>query len=130
MKDKLSPIGCFKNVIFIDYFNFHDRSTRREYWWFTFFNLLFYFIINIAVMIVNNFIRIELLTSISLAYAFLTVIPAIAVGVRRLHDIGRSGWYILLGIIPVIGAIILILFFCIDSENGVNKYGISKKIEW
>ncbi len=64
---------------------------------------------------------------ISTLYGLAALIPGIAVGVRRLHDTERTGWWMLIGLIPVIGTIILIVFFAQDSKPGANKYGPNPK---
>ena len=60
-------------------------------------------------------------------YSLAILIPSIAVGVRRLHDTGRSGWWLLIGLIPVLGSIVLIVFFVLDSEPGENAYGAQRR---
>ena len=55
------------------------------------------------------------------------MIPGLPVAVRRLHDIGKSGWFLLLGLIPLVGGILLIIWFCQDSQPGKNEYGVSPK---
>ena len=60
-------------------------------------------------------------------YSLAILIPSIAVVVRRLHDTGRSGWWLLIGLIPVLGSIVLIVFFVLDSEPGENAYGANPK---
>lgn len=61
-------------------------------------------------------------------YSLGVLLPSLAVGVRRLHDTGRSGWWLLIGLIPIIGTIILLVFLCLDSQDGDNKYGPYPKI--
>ena len=60
-------------------------------------------------------------------YALAIIIPSLAVCVRRLHDIGKSGWYYFIGFIPLVGAIILLVWFCQDSQIGENEYGPNPK---
>jgi uncharacterized membrane protein YhaH (DUF805 family) len=60
-------------------------------------------------------------------FALAMLIPSISVGVRRLHDTDRSGWWLLLGLIPVIGAIVLIVFYLLDSQPGENRFGPNPK---
>lgn len=55
------------------------------------------------------------------------LVPSIAVSVRRLHDVGKSGWFLLLALIPIVGAIILIVWAATDSQRGSNQYGVSVK---
>lgn len=106
---------------------FTGRSQRAEYWYFA----LFYFLIIVALSIVdtaagtmNVTYEIGLFSSI---FGLAMIIPSLAVGVRRLHDIGKSGWWILIGLIPLIGAIVLIVFACMDSQPGANAYGPNPK---
>lgn len=94
---------------FSKYATFSGRSRRSEYWWF----------------VLLNFI-ISLIPIVNIIWGLAVLIPGIAVGVRRLHDTGRSGWFLLLGIIPVAN-LILIYFFACDSQPGTNKYGENPK---
>ena len=103
-----------ETVVFKNYVNFEGRATRPEYWWFT----LAYAIVNIILSLIP---RVGSVLSGILALAVL--IPSIGVGVRRLHDINKSGWWLLLSFIPIVGAIILILWLVKPSDNGENKYG-------
>ena len=101
---------------------FNGRASRAEYWYFFLFN----FIISIILSLVGAFI-ISNTSAISLAYGLLMLIPSLAVAVRRLHDIGKSGWWLLMGIIPFVGVIILIVYLVKDSQPGDNQYGPSPK---
>lgn len=104
-----------------NYAVFSGRARRTEYWMFFLFNA----IITIILSILQSIADIDnVLTGI---YGLLTILPSLAVGARRLHDSGRSGWWLLLGIIPFIGTIILIIFFCLDSEEGDNRFGANPK---
>ncbi|PFM78995.1 hypothetical protein COJ46_15830 [Bacillus sp. AFS077874] len=104
-----------------NYAVFSGRARRTEYWMFFLFNA----IITIILSILQSIADIDnLLTGI---YGLLTILPSLAVGARRLHDSGRSGWWLLIGIIPVIGTIILLIFFCTDSEEGDNRFGANPK---
>lgn len=101
---------------FREYFNFKGRSTRTAYWMFTLFNLLA--IIAMAV------VGMQLQTAVPVtAYVLLTVIPAMAVCIRRLHDMGNSAWWVLLGFIPYLGGIILLLLMVQPSAPGSNQWG-------
>ncbi|UPM54726.1 DUF805 domain-containing protein [Gottfriedia acidiceleris] len=104
-----------------NYAVFNGRARRTEYWMFFLFNA----IITIILSILQSIADIDnILTGI---YGLLTILPSLAVGARRLHDSGRSGWWLLIGIIPFIGTIILIIFFCLDSEVGDNRFGANPK---
>ncbi len=108
------------------YADFNGRSRRKEYWMFV--------LINIGVGFVVGFIDgltgtvgaygIGLLGGI---YNLAILVPSIAVGVRRLHDIGKSGWMLLVGLIPLIGWIWLIILLATEGEEGENEYGPNPK---
>ncbi|HKJ87268.1 MAG TPA: DUF805 domain-containing protein [Gammaproteobacteria bacterium] len=102
-----------------NYVNFSGRAARSEYWWWT----LFVFIVYIATTIIDNIVfgqGVQILYPIALLILFL---PGLAVSVRRLHDTGRSGWWLLLSLIPLIGTIILLIWFVSRGESGGNAYG-------
>ncbi len=109
------------------YAEFSGRSQRSEYWFF----VLFYFLIAVVLSIVDvsaGFTSLH--TGIGLFSALFMLamfIPSLAVGVRRLHDIGRTGWWILIGLIPFVGWIVLLIFAVQDSQPGTNEYGPNPK---
>ncbi len=104
-------------------FNSSGRSTRSEYWWFTFFSLIVSFLlIGVDVFIAKNEVAL-----IYLFYSILAFMPTITVFIRRLHDTGRSGWWFWLQVIPIIGPIIVLIFLCQNSEQNSNKYGANPK---
>ncbi|CAE6953287.1 DUF805 domain-containing protein [Vibrio alginolyticus] len=99
---------------------FTGRARRKEYWMF--------FLFNILITIVLEFLDGLLGTTfIGAVYGLAVLIPGIAVTVRRLHDIGRTGWWALIGLIPVIGFIVLIIFAATDGDKGRNEYGLDPK---
>ena len=103
------------------------RARRKEYWMFTLFN----FIVSIAVGILDGMFGLRIGDStagvLQSLYGLAVFIPGFAVSVRRLHDTGRSGWWMLLLFIPIIGWIIYIVFLCQDSTPGENTYGSNPK---
>ena len=102
------------------YVDFNGRARRSEYWYFA----LFDFIVSLVVNIIARATGLKFLTAlVSLAF----LLPGLAVGARRLHDIGYSGLRLLLGLIPIVGEIILIVYFVRDSEPGSNMYGANPK---
>lgn len=103
-----------------DWQNFSGRATRTEYWMFTLFNVVIIALISMIGVFIDTDI-------IDIVYSIAVFIPALAVTVRRLHDTGRSGWWLLLFLIPVIGFIILLVFYCQDSKPD-NRYGRNPKI--
>lgn len=115
-----------------NYKNFKGRARRSEYW----FIQLFLVITNLVVagidfvllgFDVDRFIANGGGGIVGLIYILVTIVPAIAVLVRRLHDTNRSGWWALIGLIPLAGAIVLLVFTVEDSTKGDNRYGASPK---
>lgn len=107
-------------TVFAKYAVFSGRARRSEFWWF----FLFYVIVDIVVQIIDVAAKTSI---IGLLLALVFLLPSLGVDVRRLHDIGKSGWWILIGLIPIVGAIILIVWACQDSQPGANQYGESPK---
>jgi uncharacterized membrane protein YhaH (DUF805 family) len=108
---------------------FDGRARRKEYWYFFLINT----VISIFLAFIDSFtgtisedVGIGLLDGL---YALAVLIPGTAVTVRRLHDTDRSGWWILIGLIPVIGGIALLVFMVLDSTPGDNQYGPNPKVE-
>ncbi|MBL6955981.1 MAG: DUF805 domain-containing protein [Chlorobium phaeobacteroides] len=106
---------------------FSGRARRKEYWYFYLFNT----IIEVALMLVDYMVGWYSIEGgigvLSAIYVLGIMIPGIAVSIRRLHDTGRSGWWLLIGLIPFIGAIVLLVFMVQDSKPGENEYGPNPK---
>ena len=109
------------------YADFNGRARRSEYWYYTLFNFLIY----IACVVLALLLAIATDTPGFIALAYLwglaTLLPTIAVCVRRLHDTGKSGWFYLTVFIPLVGGILMLVWMCIDSEIGHNGYGPNPK---
>jgi uncharacterized membrane protein YhaH (DUF805 family) len=114
------------------YADFSGRARRKEYWMFVLFNAIISVILNIleratlssqdpSAVFSNPFYL------ISLVYGLAVLLPSLAVTVRRLHDTNRNGWTIFLALIPLVGAIILLVYECQDGTPGENKYGPNPK---
>jgi len=103
---------------------FSGRAGRSEYWYFVLFNIIISFAIAFFEMLIGSGGGMGLLGTL---YALAVFLPGLAVSVRRLHDTGRSGWWLLVGIIPIIGFVVLIIFMVEDSHPGTNLYGTSPK---
>jgi len=109
------------------YAAFDGRAQRKEYWYFVLFN----FIISLVLGIIEGLADIapeEDYSILALIYGLFILLPSIGVSIRRLHDTGSSGWWLLLNIIPVIGSIILLVIMISDSQEGTNQYGPSPKL--
>ncbi|WP_281231437.1 DUF805 domain-containing protein [Flavobacterium gelatinilyticum] len=112
-------IEWYKKVVFQNYANFNGRARRKEYWMFV--------LVNMIISIPLNYI-LPLAVTPSLAflgtiYSLAVLVPSIAVGVRRMHDVGKSGWFIL---IPIYNLILA----CTEGERGANAYGPDPKNEF
>jgi uncharacterized membrane protein YhaH (DUF805 family) len=108
--------------VYSNYVGFNGRARRSEYWWW----YLFYVIVYIVLAGIDTAIFGQP-AFLTFAFALASILPGLAVGVRRLHDTGRSGWWLLIGLVPLVGVIVLIIFFVMDSQPGVNKYGPNPK---
>lgn len=106
-----------------NYADFGGRARRKEYWFFILFNALIYF--GFAFVDASVFDGAPLLT---LLYCLAAFVPSLSVTFRRLHDTGRSAWWILIGCVPVIGGIWFFVLLCLDSEGGANQYGSNPKM--
>jgi uncharacterized membrane protein YhaH (DUF805 family) len=106
---------------------FDGRAQRQEFWYFMLFYLLIYFALSVVDQVTGAFNEQTGTGLFSGIYALAMLIPSLAVGARRLHDTGRSGWWQLLSLIPVLGVLVLIFFFAQDSQPGDNQYGANPK---
>lgn len=106
---------------------FSGRARRKEYWFFVLFNIIISIVlvfIDVAAGLYNQESGLGMLSGI---YSLAVIIPGLAVTVRRLHDTDKTGWWVLIALIPLIGAIVLLVFMLLDSQPGENKYGPSPK---
>ena len=117
-----------------NYTNFSGRARRSEYW----FIQLFLVLTNLAVAVIDlalmngdfeRFIANGGGGIVGLIWILATIVPAVAVLIRRLHDTSRSGWWALIGLLPIVGGIILLVFTVQDSDSGDNTYGASPKAD-
>ena len=97
------------------------RAQRKEYWMFFLFNFIIAFVLGFVEGLAGGP---GVLGSL---YGLAVLIPGIAVSVRRLHDTNRSGWWVLISVVPLIGAIVLLIFMVEDSQPGDNRYGPNPK---
>ena len=106
---------------------FKGRAQRKEYWYFVLFYTLTYIVLVLIDNATGTFSTASQVGLLSGIYALVVLIPSIAVGVRRLHDTSRSGWWMLIVLVPIIGFIVLIVFFVFDSTPDENQYGPNPK---
>jgi uncharacterized membrane protein YhaH (DUF805 family) len=123
-------IDWWKKVLFKNYANFEGRARRAEYWNFVLCNIILVIPIY-ALMIasaVNQSESFSILGVVVLVIvAFGLLVPTLAVTVRRLHDLNKSGWYYFIGMIPLVGPIIMLVWYCTEGDRGTNNYGPDPK---
>ena len=135
-------VGFFEAIKlgFKKYVNFRDRSRRSEYWFFILFNGIIFSLL--IILMISTLKEVKgstysyyykyyevhpLVNALEIIYFLIMFLPIICIQIRRLHDIGKSGFFLFLHFIPLVGSIILLVFFCEDSEPGQNLYGPSPK---
>ena len=101
------------------YADFTGRARRKEYWMFVLFYLIFYIVLSV----IDSFIGTMILSGL---FSLALLVPSISIAARRLHDTGRTGWWQLIALIPLLGTIVLIVFLAQDSHDE-NKYGANPK---
>jgi len=106
----------YKKVVFENYANFSGRARRSEYWYFTLVNTIIYLISTITSL------KFPYFSLVYLVYNLAILLPSLAVGIRRMHDVGKSGWFIL---IPFYNLVLL----CTEGNYGENEYGNDPKNE-
>jgi len=101
---------------FSNYVNFNGRACRSEYWYW----VLFIILADIVAGIIDYLLGMQIVSSL---FGLVTLLPGIAVSIRRLHDLDRTGWWILLALIPLIGWIILLIWYISKGTDGPNRFG-------
>jgi uncharacterized membrane protein YhaH (DUF805 family) len=109
---------------------FTGRARRREFWYFALFNFFVQFAILLVVSLLltlsgqYNQLTVDYVSGL---YSLAVLFPSVGVAIRRLHDIGASGWWLLIIFIPFLGATALLVMYCLDSQPGTNQYGPNPK---
>jgi uncharacterized membrane protein YhaH (DUF805 family)/uncharacterized membrane protein YeaQ/YmgE (transglycosylase-associated protein family) len=106
---------------------FGGRARRKEYWYFVLFNIIIIIVLTFIDVMTGTYNQQANIGLLSGIYILVVLIPGIGVAVRRLHDTDRSGWWLLIGLIPLIGGIVLLVFMLQDSKPGANQYGSNPK---
>jgi uncharacterized membrane protein YhaH (DUF805 family) len=110
-------INTWKTVVLQRYAKFDGRAGRAEFWWFVLANVIVSIVLNVLGQASSLF------TILAFVYSLAVLVPSIAVAIRRLHDTNKSGWFILIGLIPIVGFIVLIVFYATEGTRGPNQYG-------
>ena len=109
---------------FAKYADFDGRAARPEYWYFVLFNIA----VSIVLSVLGGIAFHGLAALLQVLFSLAMLLPNIAVGARRLHDRDQSGWWLLIAFVPVVGAILLLVWFCLPGTRGNNRYGASASI--
>jgi len=112
-----------------NYAIFDGRARRKEYWLFVLFNVLVVIVLSIIDHLVGTYDKETEAGLIGSIYSLAVIIPSIAVSIRRLHDTDKSGWWLLLHLIPLFGSLVLLIFFISDSQRETNRFGVNPKLE-
>lgn len=123
-------MNYFFDVIKNHYVDFKGRARRKEYWMYTLFNflaILIFYALFFAAAYSQQQTLMYIISGILWLYCIGLFLPSLGVAIRRLHDIGKSGWWLLFSLIPAVGGIILLVFSCTDSVPGNNEYGPNPK---
>lgn len=102
---------------FAHYVKFNGRARRSQYWWWT----LFVFIVAIIAQVLDNVIGTNGVVSLIIGLGLF--LPGLSVAIRRLHDTDKTGWWILIALVPLVGIIVLLIFFLTPSTPGANRFG-------
>ena len=109
---------------------FEGRSRRKEYWFFSLFNAIFSGVFVMADVLFGSSAGMSGPGLLSSLYTLGVLLPSLAVLVRRLHDTNRSGWWLLISLLPLIGVLVLLVFCLQDSQPGENQYGANPKAQF
>jgi uncharacterized membrane protein YhaH (DUF805 family) len=122
------PLNWYLKVL-KNYVGFSGRARRQEYWMFIVFHVLVSIVLAVIEAMTGVFTVGEGLGVLSTLYSLFVLLPSLAVGVRRLHDVNRSGWSFLIGLIPIIGGIVLLVWLASEGNRGDNRFGSDPKAE-
>ena len=116
----------YKSVLFDNYANFKGRARRSEFWYYNLVNMIIYTVI-MGLAGATGETGAMIFGGLYLLYALGTIVPSLAVIARRLHDIDKSGWTYLFILIPIVGFILMLVWFCTEGTRGPNNYGKDPK---
>lgn len=109
------------------YLVFEGRARRKEYWFFVLFNIIIGIVLALVDMQTGTLNPDTGVGFLSGIYSLAVLMPTIAVAIRRLHDTDRSGWWLLIVLVPIIGGLVLLVFFVLDGTPGSNQFGPNPK---
>ncbi len=129
LEQNYNMFDWWKKVHLQNYANFNGRARRAEYWYAYLFNIIFFlpiYILFIIAVVNESEIMMVITGGIMLILGLLLVVPYLAVAVRRLHDTNKSGWFLLLSIVPV-ASLVIFVFTVLEGDKGENNYGKDPK---
>ena len=115
-------------VVLTKYADTSGRARRAEFWYFVLINTVIVFALSFVDNVLGFFYEEIGVGVLSGIYSLLMIIPYLTVTIRRLHDTGRSGWWLLIQLIPGLGGLVMFIFMLLDSQHGTNQYGSDPKI--
>lgn len=132
-KNHFVPQMTFGNAIktcYRKYATFRGRATRKEYWYFYLYNALVTWVLSGLAIALSSDSQISgFILILEFIFVLISLLPSISVGVRRLHDTGRSGWDLMISFIPLVGVFIVLYFLCCASDKNINMYGAIERQE-
>lgn len=117
----MEPINWFMKVLTNHYFDFNGRARRAEFWWF----ILVVMVISIVLNVLDSMVHLGGILGGLFSLAIL--LPELGVMVRRLHDTNRSGWWLFIALVPLVGIVLLIIWYAAEGTKGSNTYGADPK---
>jgi uncharacterized membrane protein YhaH (DUF805 family) len=108
---------------FSNYVNFSGRAVRSEFWYWTLFTIVLVGVLGVIDQMLNPGVRMGAFSILNGLVSLALILPGLAVSIRRLHDIDRTGWWVLLSFIPIIGILVLIYWACQPGTSGPNRFG-------
>jgi uncharacterized membrane protein YhaH (DUF805 family) len=121
----MSIIDAWKTCVLTKYANFSGRARRSEFWGFAVVNAAIYVLLLLLLLILDP--GPELVLALPGAFALAMLVPSLAAAVRRLHDTNKSGWLLLIALVPIVGSLLLLFSYLSDSDEKTNDYGASPK---
>lgn len=128
-ESQYNMLDWWKKVFIENYANFEGRARRSEYWYYILMNLIITFSLTIVTFLLAFVIGIGagiLMYILLIGWGVANIVPSLAAQVRRLHDTNKSGLWVLLSLIPF-GGLVLLAFYCIEGDYGINQYGEDPK---
>ena len=121
----MSIIDAWKTCVLTKYADFSGRARRAEFWGFVVVNAAIYVMLLVLLLILDP--GPELVLALPGAFALAMLVPSLAAAVRRLHDTNKSGWLLLIALVPIVGSLVLLFSYLSDSDEKTNDYGPSPK---